>query len=126
MASANPHWQRRLAMLLPVLVVVLLGAWLYDRHYFAVQWPAKVQQETVGSTLAANDRVLSKERHFAYGEGFARWRYKADASSEALQRLCGGAAEHTCSFSRSRSLQDGVRLNVSLSDGILTVEEWWS
>ncbi len=105
---------------------IMAAAWLYDRYHFAVRWPAEVQRETVGKAVAGADKLLSKERHFAFGEGFARWKYKADSSSEALQSLCGNVEVRRCSFTRSRVLDEGVTLNVSLSRGVLTVEEWWS
>lgn len=77
-------------------------------------------------TVATADSLISKERHFSlYGEGFAKWRYKADSSASTLRRLCGEAAVTTCSFSRARSVEEGVDESVSLSGGVLTIEEWW-
>jgi hypothetical protein len=113
-------------MLLGTLGILALGGWLYDRHYFAVRWPADIQRETIGSTLATRDRLLSKERSFAYGEGFARWKFQADASDKTLRRLCGATAVSRCSFSRSHKPEDGVTTSVSLSGGVITVEEWRS
>ena len=113
-------------MLLGIISMVALCAWLYDRPYFAVRWPADIQKETLGSAVAAEDKLLSKERHFAYGQGFARWKYQADASSETLHRLCGLTAVSRCSFSRSKTPQSGVTSSVSLSGGVITIEEWWS
>jgi hypothetical protein len=114
------------------LAVILVGAvgvaaaiWLYDRYNFSVLWPSKVQQQTLGTTIATADTLLTSERHFAYGEGFARWRYKLEGSNPALRQLCGKVDVGNCAFSRSRTVEDGVDLSVSLSAGVLTVEEWW-
>jgi hypothetical protein len=101
-------------------------AWPGDRYNFAVRWPAKVQREVVGATLASPDTLLSRERHFAYGEGFARWRYKVDPRAPAFERFCGKTANVSCSFTRTRKVKEGVALSVSLSAGTLTIEEWWS
>lgn len=103
------------------------ATWLYDHHHFAVQWPRNIQQEVLGTTIATDDSLISKERHFSqFGEGFARWRYKADASGSAFRRLCGEAEVATCTFIRSRKVEDGVDVSVSLSRGVLTIEEVWS
>ena len=107
-------------------VGVAAVGWLGDRYHFAVRWPAKVQREVVGTTLANRDTILSRERHFAYGEGFARWRYKVEPGTPAFARFCGKTATVSCSFVRARKIEEGVELSVSLSGGILTVEEWWS
>ena len=113
-------------MLLTAGVCVATAVWLYDRYYFSVLWPSKVQRETVGTTIATADALISKERHFAYGEGFARWKYRMEASSVALRQVCGNVGVDQCSFNRSRTMEEGVTLSVSLSAGVLTVEEWWS
>ena len=113
-------------MLVAAVSVLLLGALLYDRHNFVVRWPVNIQRQTIGSTVATSAQLLTKERDFAYGEGFARWKYRADASSKALQRLCGATVVSHCSFNRSHSPQEGVTSSVSLSGGVLTIEEWWS
>jgi hypothetical protein len=105
------------------LGVLTLSGWLYDRHHFAVRWPADIQRETIGSTVAAGDRLLSKERSFASGEGFARWKYQANASDKALRRFCRATPVSRCSFSRSHAPEEGVTTSVSLSRGIITVEE---
>ena len=126
MALTNPRGRSWLSLLLGMVGILALCGWLYDRHYFAVRWPADIQRETIGSTVATGDRLLSKERDFAYGEGFARWKYQADASDKTLQRLCGATAVSRCSFSRSNAPEEGVTTSVSLSGGIITIEEWWS
>lgn len=41
-------------------------------------------------------------------------RYKADTLASALRRLCGEVAVATCSFSRSRRVEEGVDVSVSL------------
>jgi hypothetical protein len=115
-----------LALLLGIAGILALCGWLYDRHYFAVRWPADIQRETMGGTVATEDSLLSKERNFAYDEGFARWKYQADASDGTLQRLCGATAVSRCSFSRSHAPEEGVTTSVSLSGGVITIEEWWS
>lgn len=118
--------RRNLAVLLGMVGCLAAATWIYDRHYFAVRWPRSVQHEVLGTTVAAADSLISKERHFSqFGEGFARWRYKADPSASALRRLCGEVALATCSFTRSRRFEDGVDLSVSLSGGVVTIEEWW-
>ena len=126
MAFGSPVRRSWLALLLGIVGTLALCLWLYDRHYFAVQWPADIQRETIGSSVAAEDALLSKERHFAYGEGFARWKYRADADSETLRRICGATVVSRCSFSRSHAPQQGVTTSVSLSGGVVTIEEWWS
>jgi hypothetical protein len=111
-----------------LIAIGCLGAatWLYNRHHFAVTWPAQVQQQVLGTTVATRDYMISKEQDFSgFGDGFARWKYKA-RPSRALQELCGGAAVASCSFSRSVSPEEEVHLTVSLSGGVLTVEEWWT
>lgn len=113
-------------MLVAAVSVLLLGALLYERHNYAVRWPGNIQRQIIGSTVATSAQLLTKERHIAYGEGFARWKYRADASSKAIQRLCGATVVSHCSFSRSHSPQKGVTRSISLSGGVLTIEEWWS
>jgi len=113
-------------VLLALLCCLAAAVWLYDRYYFSVRWPSKIQEETTGTTLAGENALISKERHFAYGEGFARWRYKIEASTPSLQRLCGPVPVRDCSFNRSRKIGEGVDLNVDLTNGVLTVEEVWS
>ena len=114
------------AVLLGAVGCVAAATWLYDRHYFAVRWPRNIQQEVLGTIVATADSLISKERDFSpYGEGFARWRYQAHPSASALKRLCGEAAVATCSFSRSRSVEEGVDVSVTLSGGVLTIEESW-
>ncbi|WP_338504882.1 hypothetical protein V6R86_12505 [Sphingomonas kaistensis] len=101
--------------------------WLYDHRHFSFQWPRNIQQEVLGTTIATDDSLISKERHFSqFGEGFARWRYKADASASDLRRLCGETDVATCQFTRSRKVEDGADVSVSLSRGVLTIEEVWN
>ncbi len=115
-----------LAVLLGVIGCLTAATWLHHRHYFAVRWPRNVQQEVLGTTVATADSLVSKERDFSQsGEGFARWRYQADPSAAALKRLCGEVAVATCSFSRSRRDEEEVDVSVTLSRGVLTIEEWW-
>jgi hypothetical protein len=126
MSARGLFGQRNLAALLGVLGCLAAATWIYDRHHFAVRWPRQIQQEAFGTTVATADSLISKERHFPrYGEGFARWRYKADPSAPALRRLCEKAAVATCSFSRSARVGKGVDVSVSLSGGVLTIEESW-
>jgi hypothetical protein len=116
-----------LAGLLGGLLCLGAGTWLYDRHYFSVRWPAQVQREVLGTEIASANALISKERHFTqFAEGFARWRYKVEASNGAVQRLCGSTPVSKCSFTRTRRVKEGVALTVSLSGGVLTLEEWWS
>jgi hypothetical protein len=118
--------RRNVAILLGVVGCLAAATWLNDRHYFAVRWPSKVQHEVLGTAVAPANNLISKERHFsAYGEGFARWRYRADPSASALKGLCGEVAVATCSFSRSHSVEEGVDVSVTLTGGVLTIEEWW-
>lgn len=113
-------------VLLVFVSISALCAWLYDQHRFTVRWPADIQLETLGSKVATDASLISKERDFASGEGFARWKYRADADNEALQRICAPTVVSRCTFSRSYAPQEGVITSVSLSRGILTIEEWWS
>jgi hypothetical protein len=100
------------------------GAWAYDLHYRAVRWPARIQKETVGRVLATRNELLTQEDSFAWGEGFARWRYRFDLPSSRVGESCGSVDPKQCSFSRSRLVEEGVRVIVSYDDGILIVEEW--
>lgn len=114
------------ATVLCVGFTVAAGTWLYDRHNFSVLWPAQVQREVLGNEIVTSDALISKERHFSqYAEGFARWRYRVVDSNPLVQRLCGNREVAHCSFDRSREVQEGVSVSVSLSNGIVTLEEWW-
>ncbi len=114
-----------LAVLLCAAICLVAAIWIYDRHHFSVLWPADVQRTTLGNEVANADALISKERSFSqFGEGFARWRYKANGLS--LDHLCGQVAVDQCGFTRSKTLEEGVTVSVTLSGGILTVEEWWS
>jgi hypothetical protein len=127
MSSLALFKERRWLVLVTALAVIAGGAWLYDRYRFTVLWPAQVQQKTVGAALVDSGALISKERDFSgYGEGFARWRYRVTDPSPALRSLCEGAELSRCSFVRHRRVQEGVRVTVRLSGGVLTVEEWWS
>lgn len=119
--------QSTLAVLSLTVVCVAAGAWIYDRHHLSVMWPAKVQREVLGNEIANADALISKERSYSlFGEGFARWRYEIEGVSPAVQRLCDQVDVAECSFTRSRTVQEGVMVSVTLSKGVLTVEEWWS
>jgi len=118
--------RKNLAVLLGIVGCLAAATWLYDRHYFVVRWPSNVQQEVLGATVATAGSLISEERDFSSnGEGFTKWRYQADPSASALRRLCGEVAVATCSFSRSRRVKEGVDVSVTLSGGVLTIEEWW-
>jgi hypothetical protein len=122
---------RRFVGTRPALLLVFIGCiaaatWLWDRYTFAVRWPSRIQQEVLGSTIASSDALISQERRLAFGEGFARWRYKVDAKSVTFRTLCQNAPVSQCSFNRTRKIAEGVDLSVTLSGGILTLEEWWS
>lgn len=107
-------------------VCLAAASWGYDRHYFGAIWPETVQKEVVGTTLVTEDALIASERHFAMGEGFARWRYRVEGQNPALRHLCGTTDLPRCSFTKSRQIEEGVGLTVTFSEGILTVEEWWS
>ncbi len=125
-ALATMSWRAR-TLWAGVVIAVAVMLWSAgDRYYFAVVWPSKVQQETVGRVLADYGSLASRERSFAWGEGFARWRYHVDPANVRLRSFCGGNATRSCSFSRSRKVETGVTLYVDFADGVLTVEEWWS
>ncbi|WP_315762625.1 hypothetical protein [Sphingomonas sp. Y38-1Y] len=116
----------KLLMLFVFLGCTAAATWLWDQYTFAVRWPSQVQQEVLGSTVVSYDALISKERSFNFGEGFAKWRYKVDGSGSTLERFCQRTSALHCAFTRSRNAAQGVTLNVELSGGILTVEEWWS
>jgi hypothetical protein len=115
----------KLPLLFAVIGLIAAATWLWDRYTFAVRWPSQVQQEVLGSIVVSSDVLVSKERSFAFGEGFARWRYKVDAKSTALRRFCQEAPPSHCAFKRTRNVAEGVDLSVTLSGETLTVEEWW-
>jgi hypothetical protein len=117
-----PRWPT-LLLLVAVIACITVA---YDHYYFRVRWPAGIQRETLGSVIAGSDALLSYERQFAFGEGFARWRYRPDTSNETLRRLCNGIEVPRCTFNRSRALSRGVTLTASFHNSVLTVEEWWS
>ena len=117
------------SLLISVMVTLALTAaalWLNDRHYFAVRWPAQVQREVLGITVASGNDLVSKERSFAWGEGFARWRFKIHTVSPALVRLCAPVEVGKCSFNRTRQIEEGVLLVVHFDDNVLTIEDVWS
>lgn len=119
-------WRSRTGLAGVVIAVASILLFACDRYYFAVVWPSKVQQETLGRVLADYGSLASRERSFAWGEGFARWRYRVDPANVRLRSLCGVNASRPCSFSKSIEAGTGVTLYVGFADGVLTVEEWWS
>lgn len=116
----------KLPFLLLPAVCIAAGVLLWDRYTFEVRWPSRVQEEVLGATIASREMMISKERSFSYGEGFARWRYKLDDRGSALRHLCQGASAGRCSFTRTRKVVEGVDVSVELAAGVLVVEEWWS
>jgi hypothetical protein len=107
--------------------LALLLMWIGGTSYYeAFLWPARVQREVIGRAVARHSTILSHESSFAWGEGFARWRYRVEPDVPSLRLLCGSVELRHCSYSRSRQIGAGVALTVSLSHGVLTVEEWWS
>jgi hypothetical protein len=119
---------KRQTLLAVIGAAALIGAaaWLYDHYQFSVIWPNRVQRELFGTTLANANSLASSERHFAYGQGFARWRYKMASTNPSLQRLCGNIELAKCSLNKHRTVDRGVDVHGVLSGGVLTVEEWWS
>lgn len=117
---------RRIVAIGLATAAVCGGAWAYGVYYVAFLWPAKIQREVLGDEVASHAQLLSRESHFAYGEGFARWRYQLDVAGSRVAALCTNMPVSRCSFSRSREIDEGVTVIVGYKRGVLTVEEWWS
>jgi hypothetical protein len=118
--------RRALTTLLGVGAAACVAGCVYDRYEFCVVWPEHIQRELNGTTLARSNNLISSERHFAWGQGFARWKYRITAPNRSLQLICRNVEIANCSFSKRRTLEKSVDLDANLSAGVLTVEEWWS
>ena len=118
--------RRTFAVLIGAAASLVVGTWLWDRHQFNVVWPTKVQSELFGETLVSSDDLVWSERHFAYGQGFARWKYKVANGNPSLQHLCGTVSITKCILRRHRTVEQDVDIFASLSGSVLTLEEAWS
>lgn len=116
----------RIALIAMVVALGTAGLWGWGRYYDAILWPEKVQRETLGRKLVAFKEQISREKAFAYGQGFIRWQYRVANQNAAVQSVCGSVAIEHCTFMRTRQIESEVSLTVSLAKGVLTVEEWWS
>jgi hypothetical protein len=118
--------KRTVAVLAGLAACTGVGTWLWDRYQFDVVWPTRVQRELFGDSLVSSVDLIGHERHFAYGQGFARWKYKVAKGSPSLARLCHSAPPVKCSLRAHRTVERDVDLFGNLSGGVLTIEEWWT
>jgi hypothetical protein len=127
MSKATRRTGRSQVLVIGGVNFALLLMWIVGKSYYeAFLSPARIQREVIGRAIARHSMILSRESSFAWGEGFARWRYRVEPDVPSPRLLCGNVELSRCSFSRSRQIGAGVALTVSLSHGVLTVEEWWS
>jgi hypothetical protein len=77
--------------------------------------------------IVRSDALIDREGSSAYGEGAFRWRYRVDPRDPRLKPFCPAArTSKACRFTRSRRISEGVDIYVSYSDGVMTLEEFWS